>query len=324
MDPMIEADGLAKSYGSTTALAGLDLIVRPGSILGLLGPNGAGKTTAVRILATLLKADAGRAEVAGFDVAQRPAEVRRRIALTGQFAAVDERLSGRENLEMFGALYHLRAADVRIRMDLLLERLELGDAARRPVQTYSGGMRRRLDLAAALLPRTEVLFLDEPTTGLDPRSRIDVWELVEELVAEGTTVLLTTQNLDEADRLANDIVVVDRGLAIARGTADELKAQVGGERLVVTVGRADDLAAAAAAIARHGSGQVSTDAETRRLSLPVDTAAGLVARAVRDLDAAGTEIIDLEMRRPTLDDVFLTLTGHHAELLPSGAEEDAA
>jgi ABC-2 type transport system ATP-binding protein len=214
--------------------------------------------------------------------------------------------------------------DVRARIEQLLDRLELGDAARRPVQTYSGGMRRRLDLAAALLPRPEVLFLDEPTTGLDPRSRLDVWELIEDLVADGTTVLLTTQYLDEADRLARDIVVVDQGRAIARGTPDELKAQVGGERLVVIVGRGDDLVAAAAAIARHGSGPVSTDAETRRLSLPVDNMAGLVARAVRDLDAAGTEIVDLEMRRPTLDDVFLTLTGHHAEPPTSPAEEDAA
>ncbi len=221
----IESEGLEKHYGETPALLGLDLTVPAGTVLGVLGPNGAGKTTAVRILATLLAADRGRARVAGHDVQTQAAEVRRRIALTGQFAAIDERLSGRENLELFGTLSHLRGQDVTRRTNELLEQFELTDAASRPAQTYSGGMRRRLDLAAALLPEPEVLFLDEPTTGLDPRSRLAVWELIEELVEAGTTVLLTTQYLDEADRLAGEIVVIDRGQAIASGTAAELKSR---------------------------------------------------------------------------------------------------
>jgi ABC-2 type transport system ATP-binding protein len=309
----IEAYGLEKSYRATPALRGLDLTVPAGTVLGVLGPNGAGKTTAVRILATLLTADRGQARVAGYDVATEAADVRTRIALTGQFAAIDERLSGRENLELFGALYHLRGADIRRRAGELLDRFELTEAAGRPAQTYSGGMRRRLDLAAALLPQPEILFLDEPTTGLDPRSRLEMWELIEELVSGGTTVLLTTQYLEEADRLADQIVVIDRGQAIARGTADELKAQIGGERLVVTVGPADDLTVAARALRTHGTGEATIDAEARLVGVPVVRTAGLVARAVRDLDDASIEIVDLEVRRPTLDDVFLTLAGRRAE-----------
>ena len=313
--PAILAEGLRKSYGKTLALDGLDLEVREGTVLGLLGPNGAGKTTAVRILTTLLKPDAGRAEVAGLDVARQADELRSRIGLTGQYAAVDEYLTGRENLEMVGRLYHLPKKEARRRADELLERFDLVDAASRLVKTYSGGMRRRLDLSASLVLSPAVLFLDEPTTGLDPRSRLAMWDIIGELVSGGTTLLLTTQYLDEADRLADRIAVVDAGRVIAEGTSGELKARVGGERLELTVARGDGLDEAAAVLERyaHGDGDVRVEAERGYVGATVAGGPGLLAAVVRDLDAAGVQADELGLHRPTLDDVFLTLTGHAAE-----------
>jgi ABC-2 type transport system ATP-binding protein len=320
----ISAAGLVKVFpsrsGDVRALDGVDLEVPVGSVLGLLGPNGAGKTTAVRILTTLLLPDAGRAVVNGIDVAADPQAVRRSIGLSGQYAAVDEYLTGRENLLMIGRLYHLGSAAARVRAQELLERFDLVEAADRPTRTYSGGMRRRLDLAGALVARPPVIFLDEPTTGLDPRSRLGLWDVIEDLVGQGTTVLLTTQYLDEADKLADSIAVVDRGRVIARGTSDELKAQMGGERLVVTVGPGQ-LGAGLAVLERLATGTIDADEHSRTMVAPVEGGAQALIEAVRAFDEAGVGVLDLGLRRPTLDDVFLQLTGHHAE---AGSEPEPA
>jgi ABC-2 type transport system ATP-binding protein len=307
----ISVRGLRKTFGDVTALDGVDLDVAPGTVLGLLGPNGAGKTTAVRVMATLLTPDSGEVRVAGIDVVRDPAAVRERIGLAGQYAAVDENLTGLENLVMVGRLYGMARADASKRGSELLARFDLTEAAGRPAKTYSGGMRRRLDLAAALVAKPPVLFLDEPTTGLDPRSRLDLWTTIEELVAEGRTVLLTTQYLDEADRLADTIAVIDRGRVIASGTPDELKDRVGGERLEVTLSseaQADTAVRALASISDeppHSDGTIVTVGIRRR--------AGVIVEAVRRLDEASVGVDDIALRRPTLDDVFLALTGHAAE-----------
>lgn len=310
---MIEATGLQKHFGATHALRGVDFSVPEGTILGLLGPNGAGKTTAVRILTSLTKPDAGSAVVAGIDVLRHPAEARRRMGVAGQTASLDELLTGRENLRMVGRLYHLPGMDVKRRADELLQRFELGDAADRPTKTYSGGMRRRLDLAAALVASPPVLFLDEPTTGLDPRSRLSMWELIGDLARGGTTVLMTTQYLEEADRLADDIVVIDHGLVIARGTPNELKQQIGGERLVVVVGEGQDVERTASVLAAMSEEEPRLDEAERSVSVPVSDHAGVLTRVIRQLDAAGIEVDDAGFRTPTLDEVFLNLTGHRAE-----------
>lgn len=317
MAAAITARGLVKTYGSgektVRALDGVDLDVPEGTVLGLLGPNGAGKTTAVRVLTTLLVPDAGQATVLGIDVRSHPQRVRERIGLSGQYAAVDENLTGRENLVMVGRLYHVGKRQARRRADELLERFAISDAGDRPAKTYSGGMRRRLDLAAALVVRPPVMFLDEPTTGLDPRTRLAMWDVIGELVGSGTTLLLTTQYLEEADRLADSIAVVDHGRVIARGTADELKTQVGGERLQLVVHDRDRLGDAARILEALALGPPSVDERTRELLAPVAGGARLLVETVRRLDDADIAVDDLALRRPTLDDVFLALTGKAAE-----------
>ncbi|MFF5448606.1 ATP-binding cassette domain-containing protein [Streptomyces sp. NPDC012888] len=305
----VVAEGLRKSYGKAQVLDGLDLVVPQGTVCGLLGPNGAGKTTTVGILSTLLTSDEGRAEVAGFDVARQAAQVRYRIGLVGQHAAVDEVLSGRQNLVMFGRLYHLPPAVARRRADELLERFRLDGTGNKPVKDYSGGMRRRLDLAASMVLAPPVLFLDEPTTGLDPRSRNEVWDAVRELVGGGTTVLLTTQYLEEADQLADSISVIDTGKVIAEGTPEQLKARIGGDRIEFVVRRADELQRAAAAVARIGESEPVTAEDTRQVSVQVRDRATALAEIVRALDAEGVAAEDIALRRPTLDEVFLHLTG---------------
>jgi ABC-2 type transport system ATP-binding protein len=310
-EPAISVTGLVKSFGKVRALDGVDFEAAPGSVLGLLGPNGAGKTTAVRVLATLLKPDAGTIRVTGLDVVRDAAELRHRIGLAGQYAAVDENLTGLENLVMVGRLYGERRPAATARGEELLENFDLVEAARRPVKTYSGGMRRRLDLAAALVANPPVLFLDEPTSGLDPRSRLDLWVTIERLVAEGTTVLLTTQYLDEADRLADSIAVIDHGRVIAEGTPDALKDRVGGERLEVRL--ADPAAASTAVEALAPMSDEPPTAVQDSVKVSVRRRSGTIVEAVRRLDEAGVGVDDLVLRRPTLDDVFLTLTGHRAE-----------
>ncbi len=318
MDAVV-AQSLVKSFGETRALDGLDLAVPEGSVLGLLGPNGAGKTTAVRVFSTLLRPDSGHAEVLGIDVAKHPQQVRRSIGLTGQFAAIDDYLTGRENLLLFGRLYHLSAVAAARRADELLERFDLVEAAGRMAKTYSGGMRRRLDIAASLIVRPPVIFLDEPTTGLDPRSRLGMWSVIEDLVREGTTMLLTTQYLEEADTLASSIAVIDHGRVIAQGTSDELKAQVGGARLELIVD-SDDAVRSAAEIMRKVGDGTEPAVDGRDISVPVSDGASVLVEVVRQLDAAQIGIADLAQRRPTLDDVFLRLTGHVARDERSGEE----
>ncbi|MEU0286970.1 ATP-binding cassette domain-containing protein [Streptomyces sp. NPDC006147] len=326
MPGAIYAEGLVKTFGDVRALDGVDLEVPEGTVLGLLGPNGAGKTTTVRCLTTLLRPDSGKAVVAGLDVLKQPDAVRRSIGLSGQFAAVDEYLTGRENLQMVGQLYQMKAKAARARADELLEQFHLADAADRTAKTYSGGMRRRLDLAAALVVSPPVMFMDEPTTGLDPRNRQQLWEVIKQLVSGGTTLLLTTQYLEEADHLAHDIAVVDHGRVIAQGTSDQLKARTGGERVEVVVHEREHIRAAAALLDKYslrglGQGDTSVEEHMRKITTPVSGGAKLLAEIIRELDAEGIEIDDIGLRRPTLDDVFLSLTGHVAESGDGGGDD---
>ena len=320
----VVAERLVKRYGKTVALDEFDLVVRRGGVCGLLGPNGAGKTTAVRILATLLQPDSGRAEVAGFDVVREAGRVRRRIGLVGQNAAVDEVLSGRQNLVMFGRLFHLGTRRAEMRADELLEHFALADTGRKPVKQYSGGMRRRLDLAASLILAPEVLFLDEPTTGLDPRGRNEVWASIRALVADGTTVVLTTQYLDEADQLADQICVVDTGRVIANGSPDQLKSRIGGDRVDIVVHDVADLPAAAAIVERAAGAPAETDADNRRVSAPVRDRMRAMSEIFAALSAANLSAEDLAVRRPTLDEVFMELTGRPAEVRTDTTTEEAA
>jgi ABC-2 type transport system ATP-binding protein len=317
------AENLVKSYrnGAVKALDGLTLDVEEGTVLGVLGPNGAGKTTTVRVLATLLKPDSGRAMVGGIDVIKNPKAVREIIGLSGQYAAVDETLTGWDNLVMFGRLYHLSSAAANTRARELLEQFSLTDSAKRPIKTYSGGMRRRLDLAASLIIRPKVLFLDEPTTGLDPRGRMEMWKVIENLVDEGVTLLLTTQYLEEADQLADDIAVIDHGKVIARGTSDQLKTQVGGERLELIVAESD-ITRAKEIADRVGGGPSTVDAGLRKISTPVSTGGDALVELLRELDLAKIRPLDIALKRPSLDDVFMSLTGHAAEdLVPETASK---
>ncbi|MEV6320450.1 ATP-binding cassette domain-containing protein [Nocardia sp. NPDC051787] len=320
MPDAIVAEGLVKRYGQLVALDGLDLTVPEGTVTALLGPNGAGKTTTVRVLTTLLMPDAGHATVAGIDVLRDPQMLRSRIGASGQYAAVDEYLTGFENLEMVGRLYHMGVQRSKERARELLDRFRLSDAADRPVKGYSGGMRRRLDLAGALVANPPVLFLDEPTTGLDPRARLDLWDVIEELVAGGTTLLLTTQYMEEADRLADSIAVIDHGKVIAKGTADELKALVGGDRIELTVDRAESLMTAEAALKTLADGEIHLEPGLRRITVPVADGSQALVEAVGRLAEHNVQIHDVGLRRPSLDDVFLTLTGHEAETPANGAE----
>ena len=319
--PLIQAEQLTKSFGDTKALQGLDLEVEQGTVLGVLGPNGAGKTTAVRILTTLLRPDGGRATIDGIDVAAEPRRIRSRIGLTGQYAAVDERLTARENLELIGRFFRMSGADSKHRAQELLDRFRLDQAGDRVVSGFSGGMRRRLDISMSLVARPTVLFLDEPTTGLDPRSRNAMWDLIDELTAEGMTTLLTTQYLEEADRLAKEIVVIDRGQAIAKGTADELKDLLGGARAEVALGEGADQGAVIAGL----GGLVNPDAEPAvgagTVTVPLRQGT-TTPQVVRALDTAGVSVRDVTVARPTLDDVFLTLTGHAAEEVEADDEGD--
>jgi ABC-2 type transport system ATP-binding protein len=323
LEPAIRVQGIEKSFKDVHVLRGVDLDVKSGSIFALLGSNGAGKTTLVRILSTLLKPDAGTATVGGFDIDAQSGDVRQSISLTGQFAAVDEVLTGRENLEMVGRLYRLSPKDAKVRAEEALERLNLADAADRSVRTYSGGMRRRLDLGASLVGRPRVLILDEPTTGLDPRTRMELWAFIQQLVRDGTTVLLTTQYLEEADALAQSIVVIDHGKVIARGTSDELKSQLGGDVLEVGIQRAADMERVLTALGPLGAEASQVDGEGRHLAIPTAAGASALVDAVRALDDAEVAIADLSLRRPSLDDVFLALTGRKstADDEPDGAAD---
>ena len=316
MTALLELVGVSKQFGTLTVLDSLNVSVQQGTALGIVGPNGAGKTTCVRILATLLRPDSGHAMVGGIDVIKHPEKVREVIGLSGQYAAVDEILTGWDNLVMFGQLYHLGKKEAIARADELLERFSLTESAKRPIKTYSGGMRRRLDLAASLIVKPKVLFLDEPTTGLDPRGRQEMWSVIEELVKGGVTLLLTTQYLEEADQLADEIAVIDHGKVIARGTSDALKKQVGGERLEIVV-EAHNIAKAMEVVANISGNKATLDEGLRMISAPVSTGATALIETLRSLDSAGIHPLDVGLKRPSLDDVFLSLTGHAAEETPA-------
>ena len=320
--PIVEARGLTKSFGKVQALAGLDLVAHSGQVVAVLGPNGAGKTTFIRSVATLVRPDGGELRVAGIDAARRPDQVRRVIGLAGQYAAVEPAMTGRENVTMVARLYGQTRRQARANTTVVLEQLGLTDAADRPVSTYSGGMRRRLDLGASLVGAPRVLLLDEPTTGLDPRSRNELWEAIRSMVAAGTDVLLTTQYLDEADQLAQRIVIVDKGRVIADGTPGELKSRAGRDVVEIRVHRADDLSVVAESLARLGAEAPRVDAGAHRVTIPVDGGRAVIAAAVRQLDALAVEVDDIGLRRPTLDEVFLTLTGSPIDAEPSDSDDD--